>query len=1362
MRGEIPGYKIEEKIYESARTEIYRGIRLSDYRRVIIKTLTGEFLENHEVERLKNEFHLLHELNLPGTIRVLGLETYGAFPLLIMDDFGGNSLQDLMNTRTFSLKQKLEMMLDITRIIGQVHNNHVIHKDIVLSNIIMNPSTKQVKIIDFGISTKLSRQEMEIVNPRLLEGTLSYISPEQTGRMNRPIDYRTDYYSLGVVFYRVLTGRLPFESVDPLELVHCHIAKIPVPPHVVNPDIPHPLSNIIVKLMAKTPEDRYRSNYGLLRDLEQCYSQIKTGNIDDFKIGHYDIPEKFEIPGKLYGREKEIRVLADIFIRISTGGKEAIYFNGAPGIGKSSLIYEIYKLHAEKHGYFGSGKYEQHGMNIPYLGIIRAFEVICKQILSESDAKLDQLKNEILQAVGTNGAIITRLIPELELITGKQNAAPELPPLESKYRFNAVFQGFVQALAQREHPLVIFLDDLQWVDSASLELVQALLEDNDIGYFLFIGAYRDLESNKNHPLWVLQEKLKNQGLMSSAVQVEPIQENHIAKLIADTLYCNPHETLELAAILFQKTGGNPFFLKEYLKTLYERGFFQFSHPPGSLPHWTWDLAKIRGSGITDNVVELMAEKLKKMPDLARDILKTTCCIGTSTPFSLLVLLCSKTKKEILDILKEPIDTGIMIITGSELKFVHHRVWEAAYSLIDEEERKKLHYSFGKKMMGETGGNEKEIQAGDEMIFHIADQWNQVKELLSEDEKQQLCVIDYKAGQKAKSSSAYLPAVNFFRQGAGFFSSSSWDNNYSFTLSYHMEWSQSEYMARHVKEAEQLFDIIMQNARGLLERVNVYSSQIDHYITQTRYDKALEAGMKAFDQLGIPFPEKPGQLSVIINILKAAFLYRNKKSGELLKKQELSDPKKIAAMDIMLKCIPASVIAQPNFAPLLAVKMIEIAVKYGNSAQGAYAYEFFGLILADMGDIANGTKFCELGLKLAEKFNIDSIKSKVYFLFGFLALHLKHHLKQSKQFFTKTQESALPAGDFLYLGYAYYGMGGLLLYSGENLKSIDTDFFQKYRNPILKLNQPHTAIYYNLFHQAILNLMGETENFTLLKGSVFDEEKIIPIFRETKDEAGMVQYYVIKQYLFYLAGDFSQTLDISMKCEILIDKKVILGASDIQVFYFFYALALSALYPSGTKKNKKTYLRKLKTIRKKFKKWGHYCKANYLHKYFLICAEINRITGKKMGETSALYERAVQLAGENEMIHDEAMSCELAGLYFRSKNLEKIAECYMSDARDCYYRWGCSPKVLLIDAKYPHIIHKNMNPVSRGTPVTHESRITVSTSKNMLGLDLQTILKAAATISQEIILDKLLEKLMDLTIENAGAQTGYFLLPHGEK
>ena len=644
---QIAGYSIQEQIYAGTRTLVYRGRRDRDQMPVVIKVMRNEYPTFTEIVQFRNQYTIAKNLDLSSVIKPYSLEPYRNGYALVMEDMGGISLKawglgDGEDGQSPIIKF-LALAIQIVSILDQLHRNRVIHKDIKAANILINPDTKLLKLIDFSISSLLPRQTQQQQNPNVLEGTLAYISPEQTGRMNRGIDYRTDFYSLGVTFYELLTGELPFTSDDPMELVHCHIAKLPPPASFVNPNIPVILSDTIAKLMAKNAEDRYQSALGLKHDLETCQHQLQeTGTINHFRLGQRDISDRFLIPEKLYGREQEVATLLQAFDRVSLGATEMMLIAGFSGIGKTVVVNVVHKPIVRQRGYFIKGKYDQFQRNIPFSAFVQAFRDLMEQLLAESDAQLQQWKNKILSALGENGQVIIDVIPELEKIIGKQPPVSEVSGMAAQNRFNLLLLKTIKIFTTIEHPLVIFLDDLQWTDSASLNLMQLLMSEQNTGYLLLIGAYRDNEVSPAHPLILTLEEIQKSGVSINTITLSPLNLTDLNDLVADTLSCSAELALPLTKIIYQKTQGNPFFSNQFLKSLYEDGLITFNF---DARYWQSDIAKIRTLGLTDDVVEFVALQLQKLPLQTQEVLKLAACIGNQFDLNTLAIVNEKSEAE---------------------------------------------------------------------------------------------------------------------------------------------------------------------------------------------------------------------------------------------------------------------------------------------------------------------------------------------------------------------------------------------------------------------------------------------------------------------------------------------------------------------------------------------------------------------------------------------------------------------------------------------------------------------------------------------------------------------------------------------
>jgi len=821
----MDNYQILSKIYESSNSLVYRAVHKSRHHAVILKILKKDYPSPSELTRYKQEYEITRSLQIDGAIKVYELLPYKNTLAMVLEDFGGQSLDILLQSQTFSLSEFLSIAIQIAGALGEIHAANIIHKDINPSNIVYNPQIGQVKIIDFGISTKFTRENPTIKNPHLIEGTLAYMSPEQTGRMNRVLDRRTDFYSLGATFYRLLTRKLPFETEDPLELVHCHIAKQPnqvksPKSQVKTEEIPQGISDIVMKLMAKNAEDRYQSALGLKADLEECLHQLQQNSkILNFPLGRDDISDQFTIGQKLYGREAEIETLLSIFQTIAEGtsktSREMVLVGGYAGIGKSVLIQELYKPITKQRGYFISGKFDQFQRNIPYSAIASAFKSLVQQLLTESDAQLAQWREKLLASFGANGQVIIDVIPEIEQIVGSQPPVQLLEPTETRNRLNTVFLNFLQVFCQKAHPLVIFLDDLQWADSATLKLLEVIMSDRDLGYLMCIGAYRDREVDLNHPLIKMRDRLQEQGAIVNTIILTPVQVKEIAQLISDALHQDRENVKPLAELVEQKTSGNPFFINEFLKSIYQENILSFDRAGKC---WQWDIAQIEALGITDNVVDLMLEKLRKLSKATQQALYLAACIGNSFDLTTLCKLCKSSAEETFHNLLPAIQLGLIQPTSSleitssetplesaliveEYKFQHDRVQQAAYALIDDARKESAHLELGRLLLKNLG----KAELGDK-LFTLVDHLNKGRGLLERDsEKIELAELNLSAGKKAKESTAYTASRDYLILANDVFPGDIWQERYAMAIDLYKELAEVEYLNGNFDQSQALIE-----------------------------------------------------------------------------------------------------------------------------------------------------------------------------------------------------------------------------------------------------------------------------------------------------------------------------------------------------------------------------------------------------------------------------------------------------------------------------------------------------------------------------------------------------------------------------
>ncbi len=823
-----PDFKL---IYQSDRSLIYRTQQLSTDKKVVVKFLNQEFPSLKQISRFKQEYEIIKNQDSDKVIKAYGFNQYKPKLSIVFEDFGGKSLDILFRDKKIGMDLFFDLAIKIVAALNEIHSQEIIHKDINPSNIIYNPATGELKIIDFGLAIKMPKEEnTAIKNLNLLEGTLAYIAPEQTGRMNRYIDYRSDFYALGVTFYELLTGKQPFITNNPLKLIHCHISKLPIPPHELSPEIPEVISNIVSKLMAKEPEDRYQSGFGLKADLEECQRQwFAKGEIALFRVGQQDIRDRLQISQKLYGREQQVGQLLDSFDRVKQGATEMMLVSGYSGIGKSVLVREIYKPITLSKGYFIGGKFEQYQRERPYSAIIQALKELIRLLLTEPETQLKQWCEQLLKALGRNAGVIIEEIPELEQIIGQQSAVRNLPPTESQNRFNITFQKFIEVFAGPKHPLVIFLDDLQWSDSASLQLIESLIVGLNIKHLLLIGAYRDNEVNPGHRFLTTLKEIEKAGAKIDRISLIPLKLSEIASLIADSLNCTQEVANPLAELILAKTDGNPFFINQFLTSLYREKLLFFER---KTRNWQWNLAKIKTKEATDNVVQLLTQNIQELSPQIQKILQIAACIGNHFEIRILAAVARISLEDTVLLLNKVIAEGLIVTLRDdvldnnneitiEYKFIHDSIQQAAYSLIPREQKTSLHWQIGQILLSLRNAEQE-----DEKIFNIVNQLNLSEELLKDrKQKEKLTRLNLQAGKKAKSSGAFESTYKYLNSARELLDRNSWNSQYDLTLCVYTEAVEAAYLIGNLEQLEQLTKEVLEKTKSLLDKIKVYEIQI---------------------------------------------------------------------------------------------------------------------------------------------------------------------------------------------------------------------------------------------------------------------------------------------------------------------------------------------------------------------------------------------------------------------------------------------------------------------------------------------------------------------------------------------------------
>ncbi len=1374
---QLADYSRIETVYQGQETIVYRAYNEIDEQSVIIKTLKTEYPNPKRLAQFHHEYEITQGLHLNGAIQPLALEKYENRWALIFEDIGGDSLQNILQNQKLDLITILQILIALTDGLGELHANNIIHKDIKPANIIINLDNKKVKITDFSISLRLSLESHEINNPNTIEGTLVYMSPEQTGRMNRNVDYRTDFYSLGVLCYEMLTGHPPFQSTDSMELVHCHIAKKPISINELNSDIPLMLSKITMKLLAKTAEERYQSAYGLKVDLENCLNQYQQQHkIEEFNCGAQDISDKFQIPQKLYGREQEIQLLLKSFDRITHGHSEMMLISGYSGVGKTSLVQEIYKPITQERGYFISGKFDQYKRNVPYLAIINAFQDLIRQLLTENEQQLSKWRDYISKALGQNAQLITDVIPDVELIIGKAQKIVALPPSEAQNRFHMTFENFIRIFARPESPLVIFLDDLQWTDVASLKLLQVLMTAHTSSNLMLICTYRDNEVSEFHPFLLAVEDIKKTGTLVHHISLSPLELTSINQLLSDTLKRDLSDTQELAQLILDKTHGNPFFIDEFLKSLYENKLLTFSYQTWS---WQWNFNQIKGQDFTENVVEFMTNKIRQLELKSQKILQLAACIGNRFDLRSLAIVCQETLSSTLENLAEVVNENLIIILSHEelslaiyqlshlteqeldenftihYKFGHDRIQQAAYSLIPPGEKQAIHHQIGRLLLENTPASKR-----DEKLFDIVNQLNLATDLIiTFSEKEQLAQLNLVVGKKAQASVAYEAALRYLMIGKNLLPRDSWQRQYDMSLALTVEAAEAAYLNGDFDLMNELIHEVLTHAQVLLDKVKVLEIKIQALIAQNQLAEAVDTALFTLKQLDVHFPKKPQNYHTWIDLIRIQRKLWHREIADLIGLPLMRDPKKLAIMRILSSAVMPALLTKPTLFPLIVFRLVDHSIRYGNSPISAYGYVSYGMFLCSkMGNINMGYAFGKLALELVERFHTRNMKTRILVMFNAFIRYFKNHIDDSLQPLLDAYHIGLETGDLEFTArsvnlYSYYSY-----FAGRELSQVE-DMMNTYTGAIQRLKQKEVLLYIKLYRQSVLNLMSDTEKPWVLSGESYDEEKMQKNLQNANKTA-QCHYHINKLILSYLFHEYQQAASHSLLAENYIDS--VLGLLMIPIFYFYDSLTQLALYRNVHKFQQEVILKKVRTNQYKMKRWAKHSPNNFLHKYYLVEAEQQRVLGNTAKAIDA-YDYAIDLAKRHGFLNEEALSYELATQFYLSLGKSLIAKSYFREAIYCYLHWGASRKIRQLEEKYPELLppaEKTFVGMSELRTTTH-SRKTYTTMNNTTAgsstsFDMMTIMKASQTLSGEIVLECLVQKLIHIVMENVGAEEAWLI------
>jgi PAS domain S-box-containing protein len=1291
--------------------------------------------------RLQHAYSLREELDPAWACRPVRLELHKGRLTLLNKDPGGEPLLRLTG-RPWEIASFLRLAIGVASALAQVHRRGLIHKDIKPANILVDSVTGQAWLTGFGITSRLPRERQVPAPPEVIAGTLAYMAPEQTGRMNRSIDSRSDLYALGVTLYQMLTGELPFAVTDPMEWVHCHIARQPVRPNERVPRIPRPLSAIVMKLLAKNAEDRYQTAAGLTVDLRKCLAEWESHRgIEPFPLGASDVSDRLVAPEKLYGREHEIETLLGAFDRVVANGvAELVLVSGYSGIGKTSVVNELHKALVPPRGLFASGKFDQYKRDIPYATLAQAFQSLVRPLLGQSEAALGQWRDVLQEALGPNGQLIVNLVPELEFIVGTLPPVADLPPQDAKNRFQMVFRRFVGVFARKEHPLALFLDDLQWLDSATLDLLEHLVTHPEVRHLLLIGAFRDNEVGPAHPLLRTLDGIRDAGARVQEIVLTPLGLDDIGQLAADALHCRPEGARPLAQLVREKTSGNPFFSIQFLTALNEEGLLAFDP---AAPAWRWDVDRIRAKGYTDNVVDLMAKKLERLSVPTREALKLLACLGNVADVATLTLVYEETEEAMHAALWEAARAGLVLREQGGYAFLHDRVQEAAYALIPEGERAAAHLRIGRMLLPHTPSSELE-----EKIFEIVNHLDRGATLITlQREKFQLAELNMIAGRKAKASTAYKSALSYFAAGIELLGDNPWENEHDLAYRLGFELAECEYLSRNFDEALRQFDALLTHARTTLEKADIHRVVIDLHTNVIALDEAIARGQEALRLFGIDIPSHPSHQTVATEYEAIWRSLDHRSIEELIDLPLMTDPEIEAAMNILAVLYGASVATDRNLLLLCGCHMVNMSIRHGNCDASVVAYGYLGMHLGPFfGDYQQGFRFGRLGYDLMEKRKLVAYKGKIEFTIGCFISFWVQPLIRGIGHLASGLKAAADVGDLNVASYCCDCLVSHKLLAGESLDRVysESEKLLDFTNQT-KFDPARQII--TRARRFILAMQGLTAKLSSFSGSEFNEDEYERFMERYGWVTVMCGYYTLKLQAYVMSGDYQAAIAARARAEPMLWS--IVGMTHEAEYYFYGALAWACHYDEAPLDARPQLLAELHAHQKRLEIWADTCPENFQNRRALISAEIARIENRSL-DAERLYEEAVRLAREHRFVQNEGLASELAARFHAARGLETIADAYLRNARNCYDRWGAHGKVKQLDERYPHL---------QGERAPTSPTATIGAPLEQL--DVGAVIKASQAVSSEIVIDRLIETLMRIAIEHAGAERGLLVLVRGD-
>ncbi|WNG59945.1 AAA family ATPase [Archangium gephyra] len=1338
----LPGYTLRRPVRATDSNMLFLAVRETDGSPVIIKTPVGPSVGPREEERYRREHGILQRLlGVRGVTRPHGCERVNDRPVLVLEEVHGVALSEAVG-RPFELARFLELAVALASTLAEIHLRGVIHKDIKPSNIIVTPSGEP-RIIDFGAATLQRTEHVDAAPTHLLEGTLAYMSPEQTGRMNRAVDYRTDFYSLGVTFYELLTGARPFQGRDALEWFHAHMAQMPRPPHELVASVPPVLSAIVMRCLAKVAEERYQSAEGLRHDLAECVESLRRGALELFVLGKRDIPSRFQLPQRLYGRDAHVATLLQGFEQIVRGGRpELILVRGYSGIGKSSVVHELHKPVVQRRGFFLSGKFDQLQRDVPYATLAQAIRGLVQHLLVGTDEEVARWRERLREALQGNGQVIVDLVPQLALLLGPQPAVPELPPADAQQRFKQVFLQFLGVFATAEHPLVMFLDDLQWADLASLRLLQSLLTEEDAPPVLWIGAYRDNEVSPSHPLMMTLGEVRKANVPVTDLQLEPLSLEQLQHLVGDALPGAGTELIvPLSEQVHEKTGGNPFFLLQLMLALHHDGLL--SRTPGA--GWRWDAEGVRARGYSDNIVDFMARNLHRLPESTQHLLPLAACVGNSFSLGMLALIASLEAGEVERGLEPALLEGLVVRSAPEqYRFLHDRIQQAAHALIPEGERKAVHLRIGRLMLERLSPEEVR-----EKLFEIVSQLNTGAELISgHEERHHLARLNAEAGWKALASSAHDSAAAYLSMAFTLIPGDPWETDPELAFKVQLTQASSELVSGNFAQTRRLLEGLRSRARKRGDIAAVYGLRHEVHLIAGEIEASVTCLLECLTLLGMPMDPHPSWEEALAAREEVQALLGARPIESLVELPLMTDADMKPVMSVLARLFPSAYLTDNNLLILHVCRLVSLSLRYGNTHESVIAYSSLGVLLGQFfKSYQEGHAYGMLACALVDRHDLTHERVRALFNLEMISYWCRP-LAVAHEHALSAFQHALQTNNYLY---ACYIVGHVVW----NRQAMGHPLDDVYQDAIARMDFMRKTGFVGVVDTTLIvlrymqTLRGHSPTFGTLDGEGFDEKALEASLSPAHMSSMVCQYWLSKMQARFMCGSYAEARAAGDKAAAFIWSFIsIIPRLD---FYLFRALTLVACCEGAAEEERQRYLEGAAAHWKQLEEWAANCPETFRALERLVFAELARIRGG-LDQALPAYEEALRAARENGFIQHVALVCELAANFYRKRQAPFIAEAYARQAREAYAQWGAHGKVKQLDALWPSLV----------TLAAPASTATTTSSSESRELDALAVVKAQQAVSSEIVLERLVSTLMRVATENAGAQRGALLLPRGDK